>query len=188
MAETKSDRVEREYVIPLREKCRPVPRYKKANKAVKSIKEFLARHMQIRDRDLSKIKLERSLNEAIWQRGIRSPPHKIKVKAIKEKDIVRVELVDYPAKIKFRKLREEKREKAGKEVAESKKSILEKAKEAREKKPEESKEEKEEQKEKAKAVEEAGLQLEKSAAKQIKHQAGGKTKEPKRPVRQALQK
>ena len=37
--ETKKDvKIEREYVIPLREKCRVVPRYKKANKAIKIIK------------------------------------------------------------------------------------------------------------------------------------------------------
>ena len=57
MAETKSDRIEREYVIPLRIKWKNVPRYKKTNKAIRTIKEFLVRHMKIRDRDLNKIKI-----------------------------------------------------------------------------------------------------------------------------------
>ncbi len=105
-----TEKIEREYVIPLREKCRPVARYKKTNKAVKSVKEFLARHMKIRDRDLNKIKLNIHLNEFLWARGIKNPPHKVKVKAVKEGDIVNVELVDYPDKLKFKKLRLEKRE------------------------------------------------------------------------------
>jgi len=50
----KSDKVEREYVIPLRESRRPVPRYKKTPKSIKTIKEFIVRHMKIRDRDLKK--------------------------------------------------------------------------------------------------------------------------------------
>jgi ribosomal protein L31E len=41
----KATNMQREYVIPLREKCRPVARYKKTNKAIKTIKEFLVKHM-----------------------------------------------------------------------------------------------------------------------------------------------
>ena len=67
---------------PLRKKIRVSPRYKKTNKAIKIVKEFLARHMKIRDRDLKKIKLDTYLNEFLWSRGIRNPPHKIRVKAI----------------------------------------------------------------------------------------------------------
>jgi len=55
--EPKVEKVERIYTIPLREKCRVVPRYKKTNKAIKTIKEFIARHMKIQDRDLKKLKL-----------------------------------------------------------------------------------------------------------------------------------
>ena len=38
--------LEREYIINVRKKTMLVPTYKKANKAVKSIKEFLAKHMK----------------------------------------------------------------------------------------------------------------------------------------------
>ena len=93
--EVKIEKIEREYVIPLREKCRPVPRYKKTPKAIKTIKEFLVRHMKIRDRDLKKIRLDGYLNEAVWAKGIKKPPIKVKVKAIKEGEIVRVELADH---------------------------------------------------------------------------------------------
>ena len=43
----------------------------------------------------------------IWSRGIKNPPHKIKVKAVMEGGIVKVELADYPEKLKYKKLREE---------------------------------------------------------------------------------
>ncbi len=105
---TKTGKIEREYVIPLREKCRVVPRYKKTNKAIKTIKEFLAKHMKVEDRDLKKVRIDRYLNEAVWERGIKKPLHKVKVKAIKEDGIVRVELLEMPAHLKFKKAREEK--------------------------------------------------------------------------------
>jgi len=106
MAETKSDKIEREYIIPLRHRWKIVPRYQRTNKAVKAVKEFLVRHMKIRDRDLDKIKIDKYLNETLWHRGIKNPPAKIKVLAIKEGDIVRVKAVDMPQNIKFKKLRE----------------------------------------------------------------------------------
>lgn len=110
VTEKKSEKIEREYVIPLREKCRPVPRYKKTPKAIKSIKEFLVRHMKIRDRDLKKIKLDNDVNEVVWARGIKKPVNKVAVKAVKEGDIVRVSLANIPKKLADKKKRLEKRE------------------------------------------------------------------------------
>ena len=186
--EEKNPTIEREYIIPLREKCRVVPRYKKTPKAVKTIKEFIAKHMKIYDRDLNKIKIDEYLNEYLWFRGIRRPPHKIKVKAIKEGEIVKVELVDYPNKLKFKKLREEKFDKLGEEAAGKKKK--EEKVETEEKKEEEKNEEKkeEDETEKKAAVVEAGGEIEKVAAKKAKHDAGGKMKYPKHQFRMALKK
>lgn len=158
-----SPKLEREYVIPLREKCRVVPRYKKANKAIRSIKEFLAQHMQIRDRDLNKIKLDLAVNEAIWHRGIRKPLHKIKVKAIKEGDIVRVELVHFTKSAQAKKARLEKRE----EKAVTKKSPAVKPVETKKEKVD-SKEEKAED-EKKESLEKVEQQIEKELAKEKKH-------------------
>lgn len=162
--ETKTEKIEREYTIPLREKCRVVPRYKKANKAVKTIKEFVARHMKIRDRDLKKVRLDMYLNEAVWFRGIRKPPAKIKVKVIKEGDIVRVELADMPAHLKFKKARLEKMEKGGEK---SKKKTEEKVE--TEKNADEVKAEKDVG-EKIDATVEAGEKMEKSASQKLKHE------------------
>ena len=184
--------LEREYVIPLREKVRVVPRYKKTNKAVKTIKEFLVRHMKIRDRDLKKIKIDKYLNEVLWARGIRKPPHKIKVKAVKKGDSVFVELADMPTKFKFKKAREERMLQKSKDLLEGKKTKI-KPKEDVEKPVVEEKggvEKKVEEKEKKSAVVEAGKEIEKAAAKQSKHvtKTAGKMTQQKHQVRKALAK
>ena len=195
MADTKTNTLEREYIIPLRNKWKRVPRYKKANKAVKAVKEFLVKHMKIRDRDLKKIKIDKYLNEEIWFRGIRKPPARIKVKAIKEGDIVKVELVEMQDKLKFKKLREDKLEqKAVEIIKEKKKELEEKAEEKPEEKPEDKKEEKEseekkeEAKEKKAAVVESTEKMEKDIAKKTKHQTKLQKKQPKRQQRKALAK
>jgi len=161
--ETKTE-VAKEFVIPLREKCRVVPRYKKTNKAVKTIKEFLVRNMKIRDRNLNKIKLDVHLNEFLWNRGIRYPPHKIKVKATPEGENIRVELAEIPKKIELKKIRKEKIENKAMAIAEKKKAEAK----PKEKKPEEE-DKKEEEKEKKAAVVEEGKEIEKSEAKKMKH-------------------
>ena len=182
------EKIEREYTIPLREEWRKVPRYKRTNKAVKAMKEFLARHMKIYDRDLNKIKIDQYLNEFMWFRGIRKPPVKIKVKAIREGEIVRVELAELPTKLKFKKIRKEKTESQAKKAKDKKKTLIEKAKEEVQKPSEEITEEKKEEAEKKAAVVESGKELEKEAAKKAKHQTKIKAKEPKRQQRFALQK
>jgi large subunit ribosomal protein L31e len=198
--EAKIEKIEREYIIPLRKKVKIVPRYKKTNKAVRTIKEFLVRHMKIRDRDLKKVKIDKYLNEFLWHQGIRHPPVRVKVKAIKEGEIVRVELAEseVPAKLKFKKLREEKITKKSKEIIESKKGLMERAKEsitkpsgAKEKEsaaePEKT-EDKKEEKEREKVGIEATQMLEKEMAKQSKHKEKLNAKEPKHQFRQALKK
>ncbi|MEM4268156.1 MAG: 50S ribosomal protein L31e [Candidatus Woesearchaeota archaeon] len=80
---------ERVYNIPLRKEFLKVPKYKRSKKAVTAVKEFLARHMKS-----SEVRLGRYINETIWSRGIKNPPHHIKVHCIKdEKGVVRAEIV-----------------------------------------------------------------------------------------------
>jgi len=213
--ETSTNKIEREYVIPLRNKCKRVPRYKKTNKAIRTIREFLVKHMKIRDRDLNKIKIDKYLNEEIWFRGIKKPPARIKVKAIKEGDIVKVELFEFPENLKFKKAKEEEREKMAAENLKKKKKVLDKLKEQTQKKEEENKdskikegngeedkekkpeveskenskeEKKEENKEKKSGVVESMQKMEKDLAKKSKHIVGGKTKQPKHQIRKALNK
>lgn len=77
MAEQMQERI---YVIPLRD-ARRMPRWKRANGAIKDIRKFLARHMKSED-----VKLDKTINERIWNRGSEKPPSKIRVRAIKMED------------------------------------------------------------------------------------------------------
>jgi large subunit ribosomal protein L31e len=175
MAEKKKEKTEQEYLIPLREKYRHVARYKKTPKAIKSVKEFIAKHMRIYDKDLNKIRLDKYVNEYLWARGIKNPPHEIRVKAIKDSEgIVKVELVNYPDKLKFKKLREEKVSKEAKEAIEKKKSLKERMQETMKgaNKEDENKdgvEDKKEIEEKKESVKEAGEKMQKEMAKKEKH-------------------
>lgn len=101
--------LERTYIIPLRRQWLKVQRYKRAKKAVRGVKDFLARHMKQEDPDM--IKMGPFLNEAIWTRGIRNPPHKVKVSVVKEDDgTVKVELFGHKY---IDKVKKEKKEEGG---------------------------------------------------------------------------
>ena len=68
------------YIIPLRDVKRS-PRWKRANTAVKDIRKFLEKHMKSED-----VKIDRTINERIWDRGRQKPPSKIRVRAMKFED------------------------------------------------------------------------------------------------------
>lgn len=190
MAEKKElTKIEREYTIPLREKCRSAVIYKKTPKAVKTVKEFVARHMRIEDRDLNKVRLDKYLNQALWYRGIRNPIHKIKVKVVKEGDIVRVYAVDLPTNLHFKKVREEKKsaeqEKIGKVAAkeiEAQKKAEEEAEKVESEEVDKDKDgvsDKIEEAEKAEAVKESEQKEEKTKAKAVKKTTKNQTAEEK---------
>ena len=101
MAETKTSTLEREYTIPLRKEWTKVPSYKRTSKAVKAIKEFIAKHMKVANRDLDNVKIDSYLNNEVWHRGVSTPPANITVKAIKKGDIVHVTFVNDPERVKF---------------------------------------------------------------------------------------
>jgi len=169
--------LEREYIVPLRKGWLKVPKYKRAKKAVKTLKEFIAKHMKVYDRDLRKIKVDIDLNNEIRFKGMKKPPARIKVKAKKyDNDIVRVELVDIPANIKFKRLREEKKkaelDKKAKAKEETKKSLQEKAKKEEKDVKEDSKEK--EIKEKEQTSKDETMKLAKEQAKELKHVAKDK--------------
>lgn len=136
--EKKTEKVERIYTIPLRREWLKAPRYKRAKKSMKAIKEFLVRHMKIYSRDLNKIKIDPWINRAIWSRGIKNVPHKIIVKAIKEDDGVKVELIGLPRNFKsedeFLKKKMEKEKKKEQELAKEKRKKEEEKKKAEEEK------------------------------------------------------
>ena len=160
--------LERDYVVPLRKGWLKVPKYKRANKAVKTLKEFIAQHMKVYDRDLRKIRVEMTLNNELRFRGMRKPPARIRVKAKKFSDgIVRVDLVDFPEHVKFAKIRAERK---GARIREKVEAKVEEKGEVEDENVEESKEAKENE---ASAKEES-LKLAKESAKEIKHISKGK--------------
>jgi len=110
--------MERIYTIPLRREYLKVPRWKRAKKAMKTIREFTMRHMKVEDED--KVKISNSVNEIIWNGGGKRVPTKITVKMIKEDEVVNVLLPDEELKKKEEKKPEKK------EVKEEKKPKVEK--------------------------------------------------------------
>ena len=91
--ESKETVDERSYNIPLRREFMKVQRYKRAKKAVNAVKKFLSRHMKSET-----IKVGKNLNKKIWERGIKNPPHHVKVTARKDKEgVVFAELFGIPA-------------------------------------------------------------------------------------------
>ena len=163
MVENKKDNsTEREYIIPLRKEWRKVANYRRTGRAVKEIKRFIARHMKVPERDVNKVKLDIYLNNEVWFRGRKKPPAKIKVKARKEGDIVKVELAEMPEYVKFVKQKHDKlREKLEKTTSKGKaEDKFEK------KKDEEVKKEDEEKKIEEKEKEQSVAQLRQIEAKQ----------------------
>ncbi|MFM7795230.1 MAG: 50S ribosomal protein L31e [Candidatus Nitrosotenuis sp.] len=57
------------------------PNNQRAKRAINMIKEFTEHHMKT-----EQIKIDQDLSHAIWERGIRSPPRKIRVKMAKTDD------------------------------------------------------------------------------------------------------
>jgi len=142
--------LERSYNIPLRKAFMRTPKYRRAKKAVTELRLFLQKHMKS-----DNIKIGKVLNKKLWERGIRNPPHHIKINALKEDDgTVRVELFGVPIELKKEekeKGKEGKKEKetVEKKVKEEKSPKVEKKQEviAEKKTPEEKKDKEESSKE-----------------------------------------
>ena len=118
---------EKIYVIPLRRDFLKAPKYKRTERAISTIREFLIRHTKA-----EQVKIGKYLNLEIWKHGRKNPPGKIKVKVLKQDNITKVELIDKPfeevkkqpeedkikIKLPFTKKEESKIEKEKKEVLE----------------------------------------------------------------------
>ena len=75
-----SQEAERVYTINLG-KVWLSPNNQRAKRAINMIREFTEHHMKT-----GQIKIDQDLSHAIWERGIRSPPRKIRVKMAKTDD------------------------------------------------------------------------------------------------------
>jgi len=80
---------ERIYVIPLRKKWVKTTRVHRAPRSINVIREFICKHMRVED-----VHVSPSVNDTIWAHGAKKPPGKIKVKATKDGNAVRVTLPD----------------------------------------------------------------------------------------------
>ncbi len=178
--------LEREYIVPLKKGVLNVPRYRRAKKAIRVLKEFMVKHMKVRDRDLKKVKIDMYLNNELWFRGIKKPANKIKVKAKKVDGIVYVELAEIPEAVGYKMAWAEKRRS---KAVEGKAKAPKKEKEPVEAdKDKDGVDDKVEEKETKKAGAERDAKAEKVAAKKIQHTAQGKHAKKTMPVRKSLKK
>lgn len=116
---------EKIFTIPLREAF-DKERQKRARNASKIVRAFILRHMKSEN-----IKIGKSINEAIWKRGISKPPRKVRIHVLKEEDIVYAELlgvdIKTPSKEEVKKKEEKKKgkkEKIKEERKERKKKTI----------------------------------------------------------------
>ena len=93
---------EKIYTIPLRKYFLRAPKYKRSERAINAIREFLIRHTKA-----EQVKIGKHLNLEIWKHGRKNPPSKIKIKVLKEDKIAKVELIDKPFE-EIKKVEEEK--------------------------------------------------------------------------------
>lgn len=71
--------LKREYVIPLRRKCKTAPMWRRSKKAISVLKDFMRQHMKTEN-----IIICSELNESIWKNGGKNPPGKVAVVAVKK--------------------------------------------------------------------------------------------------------
>jgi len=188
MVENKETKIEltREYVVPMRRGFLKVPSYRKAKKAVLVLKQFIAKHMKVEDRDVRKVKVDMYLNEQIWHRGIKNPLHKVKVIATKMSDgIVQVKLADMPKILEFKMQREAKR---ASKVTKANISHNEKNDHIEESEKVKTEDQKTDEAEKEKATQEAGVKENKAKAKVGKQTQQTKHEKNTTPRRTVLQK
>ena len=78
---------ERIYTVPLQDVIYK-PKYMRAEKAIRILRKFVTRHMKP-----EVLIIDPKVNEAIWARGIKNPPRRIKIRATKDSEgVVKVYL------------------------------------------------------------------------------------------------
>jgi large subunit ribosomal protein L31e len=81
---------EKVYTIPLRHVWVVTPRGRRAPRAVRDVRDYVARHMKAEE-----VAVSNEINSEIWSRSINKPPRKITVRAVKDKE---GKVIIYPAK------------------------------------------------------------------------------------------
>jgi len=178
--ETAKTVLERVYNVPLRREFLKVANWRRTEKAVKALKQFVSKHMKS-----DNVILGRYVNKELWKHGIKNPPHHIKISAKKDdKGKVVVELAELPAKAK-REMEKQEKSKKGKEKAKKEEA---KAKEAEAKKEETGKRVVEAEFEDAKKEkEEKAKEIEKEEIKELKKELPKQQYAPKKMPQQRFQ-
>jgi large subunit ribosomal protein L31e len=70
--------LKRNYVVPLRRKTKTAPRWRRTKKAVRVLKEFVAKHMKC-----DNVLVCAELNIHLWKKGAKNPPGKVEVVCLK---------------------------------------------------------------------------------------------------------
>ncbi|MEE9151543.1 MAG: 50S ribosomal protein L31e [Thermoplasmata archaeon] len=79
------------FTVPL-SKCKNLPRPKRAKVAMATLKSYIGSHMKVPEKD---VWVDVSVNESIWARGMKKPPSRLRVKAIKFEDgLVEVSILE----------------------------------------------------------------------------------------------
>ncbi len=92
-------------IVPLRKIKKKVPRWKRAPRAAKFLKEFVAKQAKA-----EKVIVGPEVNEKIWERGIEKPPSRIRVRVrVEEEDGARVAYVNLPPEEMPKKPKEKKK-------------------------------------------------------------------------------
>jgi large subunit ribosomal protein L31e len=80
--------VEEKYLtLNLRKLLTEKQKWRRSEAAVLILKRLLKRHLKT-----DKIKISQALNNLIWKKGMKKPKTKIKVKAVKEGEVYKVDL------------------------------------------------------------------------------------------------
>lgn len=72
-----NDFEERVVTVPLRD-VKAEPKHKRADKAMTLVREHLAKQFAV---ETDEVRLDSSVNEAVWERGRKNPPSKLRVRA-----------------------------------------------------------------------------------------------------------
>jgi large subunit ribosomal protein L31e len=91
-AKSRTEELEREYVVPLRASQHQPSRRRRAGHAVETVRRFVVRHMK---GERAQVWIDPRLNEFLWERGVQHLPRNVKIKAIRFEDgLIEVDLLE----------------------------------------------------------------------------------------------
>ncbi|NJE41664.1 50S ribosomal protein L31e [Thermococcus sp. GR6] len=78
------------FTVPIKKVKKRVPRWKRAPRAARFVREWIARHAKVEE-----VIIDPAVNEKLWERGTEKPPNKLRVKVkVEEQDGKRVAYVN----------------------------------------------------------------------------------------------